>query len=74
MDSYNRGYKASINISGNNIGNASILIDSFVLKKSDGSRVDEPVGFYAVAYSYGSGTIISYREADALCGDEGALG
>jgi len=84
MDSYNRGSGAGINDGGSGdtdglgasgqIGTATINFDSGVLT-SGGVRLDEPAGFYAVAYTMSGGstieglapgtTVISYRGTDS---------
>ncbi len=85
LDSYNRGYGAALSDSGpgdtdglgeeagTQIGNASILKSSRVLvdPSNPSSRLDQPIGFYAIAYEMldgsGRGTgekIISYRGTD----------
>ena len=82
MDSYNRGYEAGIvfgNNSGTNnysldstgtqIGNATITINSQIFQES-GDRVDDDIGFYALAYQIkdSSGNVvdnvIAYRGTD----------
>ncbi len=65
MDSYNRGYGAGINLSdakGEKIGTAEI---SKRIQDIDGFE-DAAVnaGFYAAAYTYDGGTVISYRGTD----------
>lgn len=68
MDSYNRGYDASIQLTGSQVGNASIKTDSQILGTTvvDGQTVDrhETIGFYALAYDYDGETVISYRGTD----------
>ena len=74
MDAYNRGYGASVNLTGARIGNASIIIDS-----SDRSLNfdDQTIGFYGIAYQIKddngnvTDTVISYRGTDSLFGDVG---
>ena len=65
MDAYNRGYNASITLTGNGIGNATLGIDSSELGTviQNGTEIDkhETVGFYALAYNYNGETIISFR-------------
>lgn len=51
MDSYNRGYNARVNVTGNQIGNASLGFDSSVLVDGDGNRLDIPSSFFAQAYT-----------------------
>lgn len=68
MDSYNRGYGAGIDLGENSdainveIANATIYDNS---TRALGTGVDSAVGFYAIAYTVGTGpgaeTIISYR-------------
>ncbi len=65
MDSYNRGYNegiAGLGGVGSQIGNAVISQQSNVLEGSD----EIEAGFYAVAYNYDGGTVISYRGTDNL--------
>jgi hypothetical protein len=75
LDSYNRGYNAGINVGGNALGSAQILqttldgitvnLDSGVITDSvTGERLDDDIGFYAIAYSYSGETIISFRGTD----------
>lgn len=66
MDAYNRGYGASVTLSGNSIGDATIGIDSSELE-SEG-LIDDDIGFYALAYFYEGSTIISYRGTDDFDG------
>lgn len=65
MDSYNRGYGAGINLTGTQVGDATILKDSSVLKDGE-QRLDQPAGFYAIAYQEGTNgpVTISYRGTD----------
>lgn len=65
MDAANRGYYQSINLSGNQIGRATIIENSSVLIASD-----EDVSFFAQAYSYDGGVTISYRGTDDQLIDE----
>jgi hypothetical protein len=57
MDSYNRGYGAGINLTGNQLGNATL--------KATPTNVDvsawEAVGFFAQSYTWNGKTVISYR-------------
>ncbi len=64
MDSYNRGYNASIDLSGvgSQIGNAVFFTDS---TKTPTTSAGQAVGFYASAYNYNGSTIISYRGTDS---------
>lgn len=68
MDSYNRGYGAGIKSIVGVIGNATVDRDSSVLL-TNGQRLDIPAGFYAVAYNYAGGKVISYRGTDMGYGD-----
>ncbi len=70
MDAYNRGYGANLNLTTSTLGTASIIKDSFVLKNPDGSRADQPVGFYAIAYNYKGQPVISYRGTDDVLGSD----
>ena len=65
MDSYSRSYNEGIKLTGNTLGNITILSDSEVLdykkdaegdylRDTDGKLVrnDQSIGFYAIAYQY----------------------
>jgi Ca2+-binding RTX toxin-like protein len=78
MDAYNRGYDAGIkfgNLSGNNsidtasvtIGNATVITSSGILIEA-GNRLDDDIGFYAIAYTYNGEKVISYRGTDDFNG------
>ncbi|MBU6338395.1 MAG: hypothetical protein KGQ36_00255 [Rickettsiales bacterium] len=73
MDAYNRGYVPKINdgsVIGNEIGNAVIGSDSKDLGNNvNGERVDQSSSFYAISYTYGGETIISYRGTDKISDD-----
>ena len=66
MDAYNRGYNSGIDdlsdAPGTQIGNAAILD----VKIPEGSQA---AGFYALSYTLGGETIISYRGTDKYVGD-----
>lgn len=78
MDSYNRGYnpgidfntydalgivtKASDELNTTHIGLATVVKSSAVF----GAGVDSAIGFYAIAYSYGGGKVVSYRGTDGI--------
>lgn len=65
MDSYNQGYGAGITGVGSQIGEATLLQDSSIIRDSDGNRLDQAIGFYAAAYKLDDGsTVISYRGTD----------
>ncbi len=65
LDSYNRGYNQGIILNGTQIGSATISTDSAILGKIAGTvRWDVNSNFYAIAYSYAGGTVISYRGTD----------
>ena len=68
IDAYNRGYKASVSISGSQIGQATLELDSSELGTIvvNGVEIgrDEAIGFYAIAYNYNGETVISYRGTD----------
>lgn len=77
MDSYNRGYGQAINVTGSQVGNAQILkttvngvvvdLDSGIIRDPvTNSRLDDDISFYAIAYDYNGGTVISYRGTDDL--------
>jgi hypothetical protein len=57
LDSYNRGYNAGTNVTGEQVGTAQITSQGF-------SDDWQNIGFYATAYSFGGETIISYRGTD----------
>ncbi len=65
MDSYNRGYNSGIDglsaTINTRIGSAKIRTNSTIALGGD---VDQGTGFYAVAYDYGTQSIISYRGTD----------
>jgi len=61
MDSYNRGYNQAIKLTGTQIGNAVIDKDSLQTPSTSSGQF---YNFYAVAYNYGAGKIISYRGTD----------
>lgn len=73
MDSYNRGYDSgiifgsnpgnnnySLDTQGTTLGSASIGINSSIFI-DNGDRLDADIGFYALSYTYGGETVISYR-------------
>jgi Ca2+-binding RTX toxin-like protein len=77
MDSYNRGYDQGVflgeldaggdpivdsDIENVSIGNATIILDSRELLDENGQSLDQPRGFYALAYELPNGeTVVSYR-------------
>ena len=75
MDSYNRNYGAGIALTGNQIGNATVLVDSETVFADPTAAPDTPTpaqaaGFYAVAYTVNGvddiadgTTVISWRAA-----------
>ncbi len=67
MDSYNRGYGTGLSLTGTKVGTATIDSDSSILKADDNvTRLDIPVGFYAISYTLSSGeVVISYRGTNA---------
>lgn len=69
LDSYNRGYDPGLAVNGSQLGNASLSIDSSVLRDANGQRFDQPVSFFAQAYSWNDQTVISYRGTDSLVWD-----
>ena len=65
MDVYNRGYGGSLEISSNNLGNATLGQDSSILvDPNNGARRDEPISFFAQSYTWNGKTVISYRGTD----------
>ena len=71
MDAYNRGYNSGIDDlsdePGTQIGNAAILD----VKIPEGSQ---SAGFYALSYTLGGETIISYRGTDRYFGNSATGG
>ena len=76
MDSYNRGYDQGIylgdldangdpiddsDVTNVSIGSANIIMDSGVFRDASNQRLDDDIGFYAIAYDVGGETVISYR-------------
>ena len=69
MDAYNRGYGAGIaelGGEGSQIGNATIGRDAEQLLSPGAAQSS---GFYALSYTLGGETIISYRGTDSYFGD-----
>ncbi|HRY01895.1 MAG TPA: calcium-binding protein, partial [Beijerinckiaceae bacterium] len=77
LDSYNRGYGARVgelsDVNGAALGNLSVINASAVLTDAGGKRLDEPAGFYAIAYNVNGSAVtgmadgtkvISYRGTD----------
>jgi hypothetical protein len=71
MDAYNRGYNAGVGgasvglgLSGR-VGNASIEVNSQSLDTTPGENRAEAASFFAISYTWGNETIISYRGTDA---------
>ena len=73
MDAYNRGYGSGISDLGQNgkIGNWTIAANSSVLRDLKGDRLDQPAGFYALAYKHADtgAVVISYRGTNFDPGD-----
>jgi len=65
IDAANRGYFRAIELSGNQIGRATIIENSSVLSASDVNA-----SFFAQAYSYNGGITISFRGTDDDAADE----
>ena len=61
MDSYNRNYDAGIIISGNQIGTATLGIDS---TQALGLQQTQAASFFAQAYTWNGETVISFRGTD----------
>lgn len=59
MDAYNRGYNRSIEVAGNQVGDAVFFDDK-------GDQIAQDAGFYAVAYDVNGSKVISFRGADNL--------
>jgi hypothetical protein len=67
MDAYNQGYGQGVLGVGNQIGEANRTQDSQILRDANDQRLDQPAGFYAVAYTLADGSkVISYRGTDQL--------
>lgn len=66
MDSYNKGYDASIVLPDGTDGSIKIGEAAIVDNSTEalGNGVDSSIGFYALAYSYDGDIIISYRGTD----------
>jgi hypothetical protein len=66
MDAYNRGYGAAIkdlpSAPGTQIGTATIVDTKGDIEAASAS-------FYAIAYNWDGGTVISYRGTDVLSSD-----
>jgi hypothetical protein len=49
---------------------ATIITNSSLMKDGNGnSNIDDDISFYALAYSYGSETVIAYRGTDNIAAD-----
>ena len=58
MDAYNRGYSAGVNMTGGQIGNATVGV-------ADGDSIAQAASFFAQSYILANGqTVISYRGTD----------
>ncbi len=65
MDGYSRGYDEAIRIDSTlNPINGSTKVGNATVFLSNGGAEAQDSGFYSIAYSYGSKTIISYRGTD----------
>jgi Protein of unknown function (DUF2974) len=65
MDSYNQGYDKGLFHGETQIGTATYLLGSEIVKDENGNRLDIAAGFYASAYTLADGTVvISYRGTD----------
>ncbi len=65
MDAYNQGCGAGITEVGSQIGSATRVQDSSMLRDAEGKSLDHGIGFYAAAYQLADGSkIISYRGTD----------
>jgi hypothetical protein len=62
MDSYNRGYNPGIALTGSQIGNATLALNS--LDPAAGMPGGQAASFFAQAYSWNGATVISYRGTD----------
>ena len=67
MDAYNQGYARGVEHGSTRIGTATFSTDSGEeLRDESKEPLDQPAGFYAVAYDVaGLGTVISYRGTGA---------
>jgi hypothetical protein len=66
MDSYNRGYDPGMEVTGAQIGNATLGLSS--TDTAAGTPDGVTVGFYALSYSWNGQTVISYRGTDDTLG------
>ena len=70
MDSYNRGYNAGIVFGADPTNSEAIngitKLGEAVVYRSLGNEPAQSIGFYAIAYSYGGSTVISYRGTDDM--------
>ena len=65
MDSYHQGYDSTLAHGKNQIGGATKIVESSqVLVDENGQPIDEAASFYATAYDYEGGIVISYRGTD----------
>ena len=59
LDSYNRGYSPGLQLSGNQLGLATVTKDDF-------TEDERSLGFYATSYNWNGEKVISYRGTDNL--------
>lgn len=69
MDAYNQGYNPGLNHGQGQIGLATVSTnstDEFSDPNAPSGTIspDQAAGFYAIAYNYNGGTVISYRGTD----------
>ena len=71
MDAYNRGYRQGVTPIGNQLGTATLGVDSSILLDQNNQRLDLTVDFFAQTYSWNGQTVISYRGTDSTFGNSG---
>jgi hypothetical protein len=59
MDAYNRSYNVGIDLTGTQIGTAS-------LGTAKGDAAAQEISFYAQSYTWGGQTVIAYRGTDDM--------
>lgn len=64
MDAYNRGYGAGIKLPVKDEAGNYIQIGSATISLDRNDSIAQSIGFYAIAYNYSGGTIISFRGTD----------
>jgi hypothetical protein len=65
MDSYNRGYGAGLGSEEDGLGSAiRTKIGTATVYDTKGDTAAKSAGFYAISYTWGNETVISYRGTD----------